>query len=262
MFTALLLTIACSSPPASEACGACDACVQVEWSPSPPFGIDADTDTDGDGYGVNDCDDGDAEIHPGADEVCDGADNDCDGEADEDAVDEEVWYLDADGDGYGGVERTWACEQPEGYVADATDCDDDDDTRHPDAGEVYGDGIDNDCDGEVDGECEEAAADLTLTLLVEDMVILDELGETVAAWEVVGTGPVCEWTCHGHDDEGYTATFLSSRADCGDAYLPPFDVAGAPVYACVQYTGRSGGSGGLCTLYAGGESYVTLAVIH
>ena len=50
----------------------------------------------------DDCDDSDKTINPDADEVCDGVDNDCDGATDEnDAVDATVWYLDADGDGYG-----------------------------------------------------------------------------------------------------------------------------------------------------------------
>ena len=51
---------------------------------------------------AEDCDDTNADNHPGADEWCDGVDNDCDGETDEDdAVDALIWYRDADEDGYG-----------------------------------------------------------------------------------------------------------------------------------------------------------------
>ncbi|MFH1468469.1 MAG: MopE-related protein, partial [Pseudomonadota bacterium] len=133
--------------------------------------VDADTwyaDTDGDGYGdaslpqaacsqpsgheatSTDCDDGDPAIHPGAEELCDGVDNDCSGVVDDDPVDGETWYADADGDGYGdaaSAQRT--CSQPSGTVADATDCDDAHDTAYPGstATEVPFDGVDQDCDG-------------------------------------------------------------------------------------------------------------------
>jgi len=47
-------------------------------------GEGCDEDLDGDGWSVpDDCDDGDASVHPGADEVCDGVDNNCDGTIDE-----------------------------------------------------------------------------------------------------------------------------------------------------------------------------------
>jgi len=57
-------------------------------------------DADGDGYtALEDCDDDNAAVYPDAPELCDELDNDCD-----DVVDEfvtELWYIDADGDGYG-----------------------------------------------------------------------------------------------------------------------------------------------------------------
>lgn len=48
-------------------------------------------DVDEDGYGANcpggdDCNDGDASVYPGADEVCDGQDNNCDSQVDEAAL--------------------------------------------------------------------------------------------------------------------------------------------------------------------------------
>ena len=69
-------------------------------------------DADGDGYGVgpeclgSDCDDNDASVYPGEGGCA-------------------VWYQDADGDGYGNLAvTTVAIDQPAGYVADSTDCDD------------------------------------------------------------------------------------------------------------------------------------------
>ena len=80
-------------------------------------------------------------------------DNDCDGETDEDdAVDATSWNTDGDGDGFGdwkSDDLELACDQPSGYVDDASDCDDTDATVNPDAEELD-DGIDNDCDGEID----------------------------------------------------------------------------------------------------------------
>jgi parallel beta-helix repeat protein len=96
-----------------------------------------------------DCDDGDAAVHPGATELCNGADDDCDGLADDGLVFDD-WYADADGDGYGDASAvTSACAQPGGTVADSSDCDDGDASVHPGASEVC-DGVDDDCDGTVD----------------------------------------------------------------------------------------------------------------
>ncbi len=123
-------------------------------------------DADGDGYGdadtvevscdaasgwlddATDCDDTDAAINPGAEEVCDGADNDCDSTTDENATDAATWYEDSDGDGFG-ADATVACDQPTGHVEDDGDCDDGDDDTNPNAAETC-DGADNDCDGATD----------------------------------------------------------------------------------------------------------------
>ncbi len=59
-------------------------------------------------------------------------------------------YKDLDGDGYGldGSDST-QCSQPNGYILQGGDCDDGDPATHAGA-EDYCDGVDRDCDGEVD----------------------------------------------------------------------------------------------------------------
>jgi len=113
-------------------------------------------DADGDGWlEGEDCDDDDAAINPGADEHCDGVDEDCDGEIDEDAVDAASWFADLDEDGWGDEDSAdVACEQPVGHVADSGDCDDGDADINPDAAERCN-GIDDDCDGEIDEDIQE-----------------------------------------------------------------------------------------------------------
>lgn len=63
------------------------------------------------------------------------------------------WYLDSDGDNYGDAAQVIiSCNQPEGYVNNNGDCDDNDASVHPGAAEVC-DGKDNDCNGQIDGVC-------------------------------------------------------------------------------------------------------------
>ncbi|MBN2800932.1 MAG: hypothetical protein JXX28_17475, partial [Deltaproteobacteria bacterium] len=97
-----------------------------------------------------DCDDASADRFPGNQEVCDGLDNDCDGTPDDNAADAGTWYTDVDDDGYG-LDGTAvrACAQPELSAPRGGDCDDTTADRFPANPEVC-DGVDNDCDGDVD----------------------------------------------------------------------------------------------------------------
>jgi hypothetical protein len=60
-----------------------------------------------------------------------------------------VYFRDFDGDGYGNeaISAISCTGAPAGYVADKTDCNDNNINVHPGATEVCGDGIDNDCSG-------------------------------------------------------------------------------------------------------------------
>jgi len=106
-------------------------------------------DVDEDGYAEDvDCNDRDASINPGADELCDGIDNNCDGVTDEGLT--ATYYPDADGDGFGtDADAEVLCEAPDGWAEQGGDCDDERDDVYPGADESC-DGVDNDCDGDVD----------------------------------------------------------------------------------------------------------------
>ena len=61
-----------------------------------------------------------------------------------------VFYADADNDGFGNEnEFLEACSPPEGYVSNGDDCDDIDTTISPTATELC-DGIDNNCNNQID----------------------------------------------------------------------------------------------------------------
>lgn len=110
-------------------------------------------DADHDGYSSckePGCDDN-AQVNPGVTEVCDGTDNNCDTLVDNGALDAILYYRDYDGDKFGtDTQSVKACAAPSGYVAQGGDCNDRDTKVHPDAIEVCGDRIDNNCDGQID----------------------------------------------------------------------------------------------------------------
>jgi streptogramin lyase len=96
----------------------------------------------------NDCNDNNTAINPGVAEVCDGIDNNCNGQVDEGV--QLTFYLDSDTDTYGDpAVTTESCTLPSGYVTNSADCNDADALINPAAAETC-DGIDNNCNGEID----------------------------------------------------------------------------------------------------------------
>ncbi len=112
-------------------------------------------DADHDGVpAAEDCDDTNPDVSPDAPEVCGGADDDCDGKVDDadDSLDGDltVW-ADADGDGHGDASAPRsACIAAADESTLDDDCDDGRPDVYPGADETC-DGVDNDCDGGVDG---------------------------------------------------------------------------------------------------------------
>lgn len=115
---------------------------------NPDAPVQACTAPDGAVSDPTDCDDEDDAVHPGAIDICNRIDDDCDGTVDEDG--NETIYADADGDGWGddGI-RSTGCPY-DGWALESGDCDDTDPTANPGVGVDFCDGVNNDCDDEID----------------------------------------------------------------------------------------------------------------
>jgi hypothetical protein len=192
------------------------------------------TDGDGDGFSLDaDCDDADADVHPGAVEAPNTVDDDCDG-----LVDEGTELYDDDGDGFTELDgdcvdgdpgiHPGADELPDGvdedcdgdvdegtdawdddgdgFTEDGGDCDDDDATAHPGADELL-DGVDQDCDGDIDDGTEAWDHD------GDGLSALDGDCDDADPWVSPASEEVCDTLdndCDGDVDEG-----------CEDEVAPP-----------------------------------------
>ncbi len=215
-------------------------------------GDTAGGDEDGDGYkpSENDCNDNDSTVNPGVAEICDGIDNNCDGQIDEGQMG--TFYADADGDGFGDVGASMeACEAPDGYVENADDCDDANDAKFPDNPETC-DGLDNNCDGNIDegvGTTYYADGDLDTYGDPDSAVVACEPPEGMVLDATdcddtsnkayPGNTEVCDEidnNCDGRVDEGVQTTYYADVD--GDTYGD----AGSTTLACSVPTGYSADS--------------------
>ena len=113
----------------------------------------------------------------------------------------DMWYHDDDGDGFGDPEDgVLGCEQPNDYVVNSSDCDDDNDDISPVAFELCDDGIDNNCDGQVDESC-------LGTNCFEDDDVVDPLNYFMTIGQLLETDEV--------DDAGAIRDDWEFEADSG-----------------------------------------------
>jgi hypothetical protein len=178
---------------------ACAACVLLNCQ-QPFFDCAGITDIDGDTWTtLSDCDDNDASINPDATEIWyDGIDQNCDGlndydqdmdgemafeyggidcnDLDDTIIDgAQVWYMDADMDGYGdALNSTLSCAQPPNMVDNDEDCDDSNEDMYPGAPGTSS-GIDNNCNGIIEGD-EMCMGDYNGDLIVNTSDLLLLLG--------------------------------------------------------------------------------------
>ena len=160
-------------------------------------------------------------------EVCDGADNDCDGQIDEDV--KTRFYRDSDTDTYGDPNNfVEDCTAPSGYVADNTDCDDNNSDARPGNPESCDNDFDDNCDGTINEDC---------TCTAEETQNCGEGGDTgLCEWGTQtclaggtwgpcegGTRPVVEAcdgednNCDGEDDNGMPEDTYEINDACAQA---------------------------------------------
>jgi trimeric autotransporter adhesin len=136
-------------------------CIQPVGYVTAPVG-----DLNFDGLPDFDCNDTNEDVNPGLDEICSPQDDNCDGFINEGYA-SITYYQDLDGDTFGNpaVSVSTCALPPLGYVLNNTDCNDNSAAARPNATEVC-DGIDNDCDTQIDEGCGGPINDNRFTALI------------------------------------------------------------------------------------------------
>ncbi len=190
-----------------------------------------------------DCNDASAAISPAATEVCDAAnvDEDCDGLADDgdtSATGKGTWYRDADSDGYAGTTSTAACEQPSGYLATSTDCNDASAAISPGDPEICdAANVDEDCDGSADDSDSSATGETTWYRDAD----VDTFGN--AAISTSTCDLPSGYVANDDDCDDTTATIGSNRTWYRDADSDGYGLTTTTSSSCTQPSGYVATSG-------------------
>ena len=191
------------------------------------------TDADGDGFGnpdlslqdctapegtveaATDCDDTDPTISPGAEEVCNELDDDCDGDIDEDGGG--TIYADADGDGWGDDNISMTGCPGSGWVIEAGDCDDEDPRVNPGQPLDSCDGIDTDCDGDIDEDSKAGWSLLSVDTNAGSVFEIDPTTGATNAISPVPTSPGINTMDVSENGQSVVHTFSNNRLAVFDA---------------------------------------------
>ncbi|MBL0062619.1 MAG: putative metal-binding motif-containing protein [bacterium] len=187
-------------------------------------------DLDGDGYGDSnsgffgcpsdstwtenggDCDEANPAVNPGAVEECNGLDDNCNLYVDEDTPECVMYYVDLDLDGWGDMFNDAICLCAPNYPFTTTqygDCEDGNSLVNPGVVEIC-DGIDNNCDGQIDPIGSQGCTDYW-----QDFDH-DGFGDTYMGCRCVGDE---YWTSNGGGDcdDGNPAINPGAGEICGDS---------------------------------------------
>jgi predicted CxxxxCH...CXXCH cytochrome family protein len=186
----------------------CDGLIDQVPGIEDPDCSSLDSDDDGDGYTENqgDCDDTDPQVFPGAPIICDGKDSNCDGYKD--------FLTDEDKDGDG---VPWC----------AGDCNDNNPLMYP--GNLEGprgdatcsDGIDNDCDGNIDvADSVCAPPSCTTKFTPQDGPHIFDLLDPLNNDAVIASS--CAWC---HTDTLLGAGTVDQRGECQRCHADPSDTS-------------------------------------
>ena len=200
-------------------CTSTSSPIQIETLQNQNYFSDADADGYGDssnlsvnciqpvGYVSNgtDCNDNDAIQNPIATETCNNLDDNCNNQIDE-GLSFFNYYSDSDGDGFGtGVATSSCIDLGAGYTLNNTDCDDSNAAINPNAEEIGANGIDENCDGQIDNSIEElsnqmllypnpATTELNLQipsdLIGTDLFVFDALGKQILKQQILSTNTI------------------------------------------------------------------------